>query len=168
MQFTPVIKNENTRRKLPQTTSVEIAPNTMHLDVQTIHHRTLECNNCGHIGHWKSSKCRGGAPSHKQDGKTHHPKKGKKHHGKKGHTDIIEMEKFNGQYDEITVHFVGPYPDMASDPGEIMIDDIKRPRKTEACTIVHLPVDCEGKTNASVSVKVNTRAGGNLMPPRVF
>ena len=57
---------------------------------------------------------------------------------------------------------------MASDPGEIMIDDIKGPRKTEACTIVHLPVDCESKTNASVSVKVNTRAGGNLMLPRVF
>ena len=42
--------------------------------------------------------------------------KGKKHHWKKRHTDIIEMEKFNGQYDEIDVHFLGPYPDVASDP----------------------------------------------------
>ena len=108
----------------------------------------FECNNCGHIGHWKS-KYRGGAPSHK-NGKTQHPKKGKKHHGKKGHNNIIELEEFNGQYDEIDVHFVGLYPDMASDPGEIMIDDIKRPRKTEAYIIVHLPADCEGKTNASL------------------
>ena len=60
------------------------------------------------------------------------------------------MEEFNGQYDEIDVHFVWPYPDMASDPEEIMIDDIKRPRKTEAYTIVHFPADCQGKTNACV------------------
>ena len=33
-----VIKSDNARRKLPQTTSVEIAPNTMHLDVPTVQH----------------------------------------------------------------------------------------------------------------------------------
>ena len=77
-------------------------------------------------------------------------KEAKKHHGKEGHTDIIDMDEFNGQYDEIDVHFVGPYPDMASDPDEIMIDDIKRPRKTETYTIVHLPADCVGKNNSSV------------------
>ena len=41
MQITPVIKNDNTRRKLPQTTSVEIAPNTMNLEVPTVQHGTL-------------------------------------------------------------------------------------------------------------------------------
>ena len=71
------------------------------------------------------------------------------HHGKKGHTDI-EMEEFNGQYDEFNIHFFRPDPDMASDLDEIMIDDIKRPWKTEAYTIVHLPADCDGKTNATV------------------
>ena len=40
MQFMPVIKNDNTRRKLPQTASVEIAPNTMHLDMPSVEHRT--------------------------------------------------------------------------------------------------------------------------------
>ena len=40
------------------------------------------------------------------------PQKGKKHHMKKGHTGIIEMEEFTGQYDQIDVHFVRPYPDM--------------------------------------------------------
>ena len=59
------------------------------------------------------------------------------------------MEKFDGQNDEIDIHFVGPYLDMFSGPDEIMIDDIKRPRKTEAYTNVHLPADCDGKTNAS-------------------
>ena len=40
--------------------------------------------------------------------------------------------------------------------------------KTEAYTIVHLSADCDGKTNASVWVNVNTGAGGNVMPLRVF
>ena len=57
---------------------------------------------------------------------------------------------------------------MASDPDEIMIDDIIRPRKTETCTTVHLPADCDSKTSASVWVNVDTRTGGNVMPLRVF
>ena len=57
---------------------------------------------------------------------------------------------------------------MVSDQDEIMTDDINRPRKIEAYTIVHLPTDCDGKTNASVWVKVNTGAGGDVMPLRVF
>ena len=78
------------------------------------------------------------------------PQERQKHHEKKGHTDDIEIEEFDGQYDEIDVHFVGPYPDMASDPDEIMINDINRPWKADAYTIVNLPADCEGKTNASI------------------
>ena len=35
-----------------------------------------ECNKCGHIGHWKS-KCRGGAPPPKQNGKIQHQRKAK-------------------------------------------------------------------------------------------
>ena len=89
-------------------------------------------------------------PSLQTEWETQHPKKGKKHHGKKGHTDIIGMEEFDGHYDEIDIHFVGPYPAMANDPDEIKMDDINRSRKTEAYTIVHLPADCNGKTNASV------------------
>ena len=57
---------------------------------------------------------------------------------------------------------------MASHPDEIMIDDSNRPRETEAYTIVHLPVDCNGKTSAYIWIKLNTKAGGNVMPLRVF
>ena len=53
---------------------------------------------------------------------------------------------------------------MASNPDEIMIDA----RKTEAYTIVCLPADCDGKTNASVPVTVDTGASGNVMHLRVF
>ena len=61
----------------------------------------------------------------------------------------MEMEESNGQYDEIDVHFFWPYSDMGIDAYEIMIDDIKRLRKTKAYTIVHLLADCDGKTDAS-------------------
>ena len=67
------------------------------------------------------------------------------------------MEESDGQYDEIDIHFVRSNPDLVSDSDEIMIDDIKRTRKTEAYTIVHLEADCDDKTNASVLVEVNTR-----------
>ena len=96
----------------------------------------------------------------------HNTPKRQKHDGKMGHTGIIQIEEFSGQYDEMDVHFVSTYPDMASDSDEN--DDIKRLRKTEAYTIVHLPADCDGKTNASISVNVNTRADINVMPFSVF
>ena len=38
------------------------------------------------------------------------------------------------------------------------------PWKTEAYTIVHLPTSNYSKTDASVRVKVDTGAGGNVMP----
>ena len=40
--------------------------------------------------------------------------------------------------------------------------------KAKAYTSVHIPVDCNGKTNASVQVKVDTKAGGNVMALSVF
>ena len=78
------------------------------------------------------------------------------------------MEEFDGQYNETNIHFVGSYPNMVSDTNEIMFNGIKRPRKTEAYTIEHLPGNCDGKTNASIRVKVNTGVNGNVIPLRVF
>ena len=125
---------------------MEIAPNIMHLDVPTVQHGTLSATSVVILDIGGQSIEEMPLPTNKM-GK---PKKGKKHNGKKGNTDIIEMEEFNGQYDEIDAHFVRPYPDIVSDPDENMIDDIKRPKKTESYTIVNLLSDCDDKTNASV------------------
>ena len=147
LQFASVIKNDNTRRKLPQITSEEIAPNIMHMDVPTVQHLTSSATCVVTLDN--GSQCAEELPlPRNRIGKNNNPKK-TKNHGKKRHIDLIEMDEFNGQYDDIDAHFVGPYPDIASDPEEIMIDDIKRPRKPEAYTIVHLPADFDGKTNAS-------------------
>ena len=114
MQFAPVIKNYNTRRKLPQITSVEITPNIMHLDVPTIQPRTPSATSVVTLDTASQSAEEVPLPTNRM-GKN--PKKGKMHHGKKGQTYIIKVEEFNGQYDKIDVHFVGPYPDIASDLG---------------------------------------------------
>ena len=75
-----------------------------------------------------------------------------------GHTDLVELDK----YDEIDLHSVN-LPDPDDDPEKIKINDVVEPQKTEAYMIIHLPADCKGKTDASVRVKVNTGAGGNVM-----
>ena len=108
MLFAPVIKNDNIRRKLPQTTSIEIAPNIMHLDMLTIHHETANATSVVTLDTGSQSAEEVPLPSNRM-GK-HNTLRKEKVPWKKGHTDIIEMEEFNGQYDEIDVHFVGPHP----------------------------------------------------------
>ena len=91
--------------------------------------------------------------------KRQHPgKETKKPQGKKGHTDFIDVNEYDSQYNEIDIHFINVDPDLSftDDPDEIKVDDVAKHRKTEAYTIVHLPTNCEGKTNASVCVKVDT------------
>ena len=53
-------------------------------------------------------------------------------------------------------------------PEEIVIDDIHAPRCNETYTTVKLPASISGKGTASLHVKVNTRAGGNVLPLCVF
>ena len=108
MQFVPVIKNDNTRRKLPQTTSVEMAPNTMHLDMPSVQHGTLSATSVVTLDTGSQSVEEVPLPTNRM-GKHNTLKKAKKHHGKKGHPDIIEMEEFDGQYDEVDVHFFLPW-----------------------------------------------------------
>ena len=164
------VKNSNTKSQHP-TTYVVTAQNNTHLVKQIVQPLNLWATNVGHIRHWKM-KCRGGAPPQKLSGKKkQHPGKGKKKtQGKKGHTVLIDVDEYDGQYDEIDIHLINAKSDLSftDDPDGIKVDDIAKPRKTETYTIVHLPTSCEGKIDASVHVKVDTRGGGNVMPLRVF
>ena len=112
------------------------------------------CNKCGHTGHWQA-KCRGGAPPHRQSDKSK-PTKRHRQQGKKGRTDLVDLDDYDSHYDEIELH--------NDDLDEIKLDDMVEPWKTEAYTIVHLPTSNNSKTNASVKLKVDTGAGGNVMP----
>ena len=53
-------------------------------------------------------------------------------------------------------------------PEEIVIDDVCTPWCNEAYTMVKLPASISSKGTASLHVKLNTRAGGNMLPLCVF
>ena len=139
MQFAPVIKKWQHNKK---TTS-----NNM-------------CGNC--------TKHYGNCPPHKQNGKTQHQRKTKSTMRRRDILTSLRWKNSMANMMKSMYHFVVYYPDMASDPGKIMIDDIKRPRKNRS--IYHCAPSSWwwGKTTASVWVKVKTGAGGNVVPLRVF
>ena len=53
-------------------------------------------------------------------------------------------------------------------PEEIVIDNVHAPRCNEAYTMVKLPASISSKETASLHVKVDTRAGGNVFPSMFF
>ena len=114
------------------------------------------CNKCGHTGHWQA-KCREGVPPCRQSDKTK-PTRRHRQQGKKGRTNLVDLDEYDSQYDEIDLYTVNDNLD------EIKVDDMVEPQKTEAYTIVHLLTSNTSKTDASVRVKVDTEAGGNVMP----
>ena len=49
-----------------------------------------------------------------------------------------------------------------------MVGDVHAPQCNEAYTTIQLPASASRKGTASLCVKVDTRAGGNVLPLRVF
>ena len=133
MQFALVTKIDNTRRKILEQPVWKLyqTPYTWMCQLSSVGLWVQQV-----WSHWALEvKVQRSCPSPQTEWEKSTPQKDKKHYRKKGHTDIIKMEEFNGQYDEINVHFVRPYLDMVSDADKIMIDDIKRPGKQK-----HIPL----------------------------
>ena len=53
-------------------------------------------------------------------------------------------------------------------PKEIMVGDVHAPWCNEACTTIQLPASASRRGTASLCIKVDTRAGGNMLPLHVF
>ena len=53
-------------------------------------------------------------------------------------------------------------------PDKIVVDDVCTPQCNEAYMMVKLPASASSKGRASLHIKVNTRAGGNVLPLHVF
>ena len=53
-------------------------------------------------------------------------------------------------------------------PEEIMVRDVHSPQCNEAYTTIQLPASASRKGTASLCIKVDTRAGGNVLPLHVF
>ena len=111
-----------------------------------------------------------------------------------GKTDAIDIDEDHSPQDEIALHHIqhnvttvatacttgntkgAPthdelFIDATSDgtirithPEEIMVGDVCAPQCNEAYTTIQLPASANRKGTALLCIKVNTRAGGNVLP----
>ena len=128
------------------------------------------CNGCSKRGHWHAKCCSSGtAGKHaaKPDGAAKAP-----HHwcwekGKRA--DIIQVStKETPLCDALFADTVCCGSAEDTHPEEIVIDDVCAPRCNEAYTTVKLPASISSKGTTSFFVKVDTGAGGNVLPLHVF
>ena len=91
-------------------------------------------------------------------------------HREKGkRADIVQVStKETPPYDELFANTVNCGSAGDTHPEEIVIDDICAPRCNKAYTTVKLPASISSKGTASLHVKVDTGAGGNVLPFLVF
>ena len=129
------------------------------------------------MGHW-GPKCHGGKPlqlrnappTGSQQRKSRCPPRNHNHHqGWKNKTDTIDVRKDHSPQDEIALHHIQPSTTVQNThPKEIMARGVCIPQCNEACTTIQLPASASRKGTASLHVKVDTRAGGNVLPLCVF
>ena len=90
-------------------------------------------------------------------------------HGWDNKTDAIDVGKDHSPQDEIALHYIQPYATVRNThPTEIMVGDICAPQCNEAYTTIQLPASASRKGTSSLHVKVDTGAGGNVLPLCVF
>ena len=128
------------------------------------------CNGCSKRGHWHA-KCHSsgamGKHAAKPDGtvKTLHHQ----HREKGKRADIIQIStEETPPRDKLFADTVNCGTAGDAHPEEIVIDDIHAPKYNEAYTMVKLPTSISSKGTASLHVKVNSGAGGNVLPLHVF
>ena len=135
------------------------------------------CSKCDKMGHW-GPKCRGGKPLQprnapppgSQQRKSRCPPRNHNHHqGQKNKTDTIDIREDHSPQDEIALHHIQPNTTVwNTHPEEIMVRDVHAPQCNEASTTIQLPASASSKGTASLHIKVDTGAGGNMLPLCVF
>ena len=79
------------------------------------------------------------------------------------------MGKDHSPQDEVALHYIQPNTTLRNThPKEIMVGDVCAPQCNEAYTTIQLPVGASRKGTALLHVKVDTGAGGNVLPLHVF
>ena len=109
-------------------------------------------------------------PPWSQQRKSRCPPRNHNHHqGWKNKTDTIDVREEHSPQDEIALHYIQPNTTVRhTHPEEIMVRDVHAPQCNEAYTTIQLPASTSRKGSASLRVKVDTRAGGNVLPLHVF
>ena len=124
------------------------------------------CNGCYKRGHWHA-KCHSSGPVGKHTAKSNGAVKTPHHQcwEKEKRTDIVQVStKEIPPCDELFADTVDCGTAGDTHPKEIVIDDVHAPRCNEAYTTVKLPASISSKGTALFCVKVNTRAGGFVLP----
>ena len=110
--------------------------------------RDDHCRGCGKLGHWKP-KCRSGQKGPKDKGPKHLNRGGKQRKVNEVGTDE------DPHYDEIGIR-------------TIELSDVWIDSTTEAFATVEMPAEIGPNKLATLKCKVDTGAGGNVMPLRAF
>ena len=129
------------------------------------------------MGHW-GPKCHGGKPlltrnappPRSQQRKSRClPRKHNHCQGWNNKTDTIDVREDHSPQDELALHYIQPNMTIKNThPKEIMVKDVCAPQCNEAYTTIQLPASASRKGTASLCIKVNTGAGGNVLPLHVF
>ena len=135
------------------------------------------CSKCDKMGHW-GPKCRGGKPlqsrnapppGSQQRKSRCPPRNHNTHQGWKNKTDTIDVREDHSPQDEIALHHIQhSTTTWNTHPKEIMVGDVCAPQSNEAYSTIQLPASASRKGTASLHIKVDTRAGGNVVPLHVF
>ena len=134
--------------------------------------------NCPALDSCWGTKCHGGKlpqsrntpPPGSQQKKSRCPPRNHNHcQGQNNKTDTIDVKGDHIPQDEIALHYIQPNTTIQNThPKEIMVGDVHAPQCNEAYTTIQVPASASRKGTASLCIKVNTRAGGNVLPLRVF
>ena len=129
------------------------------------------------MGHW-GPKCCGGKPlqsrnapppGSQQRKSRCPPRTHNTHQGWKNKTDTIDVREDHSPQDEIALHHIQhSTTTQNTHPEEIMVGDVHAPQCNEAYTTIQLPASASRKGTASLRIKVDTGAGGNVLPLHVF
>ena len=128
------------------------------------------CKGCSKKGHWHAKCCSSGTASQqptKSDGAEKAPHHW--HHGKGKRAAIVQVSTEETlPCNELFVNAVDCGTLGDTHPEEIVVDDVHAPQCNEAYTMVQLPASNSSKGTASLHIKANTGAGGNVLPLHVF
>ena len=129
---------------------------------------------CDKTGHWRP-KCHGGRPlqprnapppGSQQRKSRCPPRNHNHHHGQGNKTNAIDVGKDHSSQDEIALHYIQPNMTVRNTHHEeIMVGDVCAPQCNEAYTTIQLPASASRKGTASLHIKADTRAGGNMCYP---
>ena len=135
------------------------------------------CSKCDKMGHW-GPKCCGGKPLQSrnapppgsQQRKSRCPPRNHNNcQGQKNMTDTIDVREDHNPQDKIALHYIQPNMTVRNThPEEITVQDVCAPQCNEAYTTIQLPASASRKGTASLPIKVDSRAGGNMLPCCVF